>query len=526
MAKQSSDIVVFDGTKAVTLWGDEGWDGVNAPELDSISNLAARVPWMYRGAEIRANAIASIPFDVVDAVTGEIVDSTDDWQGADRTEFLKDPEKLIWQIAASRTLAGKAYLRQAKNKSGYIKELKYLATGTVKLDIRKSTQEKRVIFSRVVTSITKYFYGAAGFDGTPANDLETIVYLWMPDSDVEFGEPEKYPAKAAQKAAGVLFNMDTATSGFFARGMIHVTAFSVPGGTQPGEKEKLDTWFQNFASGVKNAFKTIFLNIEKMTPIDLGGGLDQLSNIPLTAEKREDICTAFGVPQTKLFNSSSGGLGGGGVVDEATRDLISDMALPEFNNIIRDLNKQVFLPIGLRIVEHHEKMQQFQESEKYRASTFTAYLDAFTKDAELALIMLDAAGLTLSDETYEEITKYIASKKSAPAPVVTVVDNAVTPQPVDGAPDAQVQPAVQPAIKASASIIDELAKWERVAAKNPEREFTCYNTPQVIVELVQRGLKAGDVPGDVFELARHSLKTDSQVIEGLWLAVKAREESR
>jgi hypothetical protein len=44
--------------------------------------------------------------------------------------------------------------------------------------------------------------------------------------------------------------------------------------------------------------------------------LESLANTELTAVRREDIATAMGIPQTLLFSTGAGGLGGGGVVTQ------------------------------------------------------------------------------------------------------------------------------------------------------------------------------------------------------------------
>ena len=77
------------------------------------------------------------------------------------------------------------------------------------------------------------------------------------------------------------------------------------------EAKRFENWWNNMISGVRNAFKTKILNAKSIEPVVVGEGLESLQDTGLTQQKREDIATALGVPQTKLFSSGAGGLGGG-----------------------------------------------------------------------------------------------------------------------------------------------------------------------------------------------------------------------
>lgn len=400
----------LSGMRAVTIYGDEGWtvsSGTDRERPDTELFYAARVPIVYRAMLLRANAVASIPFDIVNE-KGVVVDSTDDWQ--DKLGFIPAPESLMWLLEAAWTVSGRAYLYKSMNRYGAVKILRPLAPKAIAYDPDKD------MFSRTVGNKEVKYQSAIDKDGK-ATAGESIVPLWMPDPDVEKGPPLKYPGKAALQAMGVLFNMDEAATGFFKRGMLHVTAFSVPPGTQQADKDQFEDKVKNMLSGIKNAWRTIFVNVAEIKPIDLGGDLSSLANVTLTKDKREDIAIALGVPMSKLFAETASSLGGRGVVEADDKRMILDVALPEFKALSRDLNRQVLLPLGYHIKERSEKMSVMQANEQTRSAALLTYVSAFVKDPEIAIALADQFGITLSDEVLAKLNEIVKRKNATPPPI-------------------------------------------------------------------------------------------------------------
>jgi hypothetical protein len=406
MAQRHNNLVAYDGTKAVTIWGDEGWSilsGNDKERPDTEIYYAARVPIVFRGMQIRSDAVASIPFDLVNINTGDIIDTSDDWEN--NIGFIDDPHLLFWLIEAAWVISGRSYCYRSSNNAGIVKVFRPLAPATITYNLNKNEFTRKVSLTGNVTE-DKIFQTALDDKGR-WNPGEAIIPLWMPDPDVEKGPPLKFPGKAALHAMGVLFNMDDASNGFFKRGMLHTYAFSVPPGTQQADKEAFEDKVRNVLTGVKNAWRTIFLNVKDVQPIDLGGGLEELANIPLTKEKREDVSIALGIPMSILFSEAAAGLGGKGVVNADDKRLIEITALPDWKKIAYQLNKQLFIPMGYRLVEHHEKMSVFQENESERATALTAYVNAFNTDPKLANILAKLVGLKIPEELQAELDEII-----------------------------------------------------------------------------------------------------------------------
>lgn len=501
MAKRNGyNLVAYDGAKAVTIMGDEGWEirsGGDKERPDSEVFYAGRVPIVFRGMELRADAVASIPFDVVEIASGETVDSSDAWTNF--LGFLPEPELMFWLIESAWTVNGKAYLYQSKNRGGYVKILRYMAPGSVNYDSQNNDFVRST--SANIGAISRRYPGAVDQAGNINTAQETMVYLWKPDPDVEYGVPLKWPAKAALEAMGVLYNLDEAAKGFFKRGMLHTYMFRVPAGTQQSDKDKLQDQIKNFLTGIRNAWGILFLNADAVESVDLGGGLDQLSNIPLTMEKREDVAIAMGIPQSKFFSTHAGGLGGKGVVDADDMRLILDMAIPEWHKIARILNKQVFGPLGYRIEEQHKRMNIFQEDETRRADSLGKYTDAFLKDPEMASLMAEQLGIVLNDDVQAKIDMLIKERKTAPATpvIITTPPTPLLPAPADTpVPDGT-------ALK----MAEDYERYKRKALKHIGEAvpFESNNIPADTMLRIDGALKACKTADDVRELfSSHSHK--------------------
>ncbi len=461
------DIVAYDGAKAVTIWSDEGWAPIGATgevEKDSPAYLAAAVAWLYRCNRIAANAVASIPFDIVRVKDNQVVDSTADWQN--KLEIMPHPEKTMWLIASAQGLSGKAYFLKAANSSGYLKKLRYLSPGSVRFELK---DDGSFVFKRKVGNQDVAFPPAVDQDEAASRAKESIAYLWMPDPDVELGPPLKFPGKAALAAAGVVANLDTALQGYFQRGMIKVTAFSVPANTPPGEKERFENKVRSFLSGVRNSFRTIFLRADKITPVIMGEGLGEMQNNTLVTEKREDMAAAYGIPFSKLLSSAVGGLGGSGVVESDDRDLIMDCALPWWKDIARELNRQVFEPMGYRMVERHETMELFQAVERSRSDALVNYVNAFSTEPELAAAWAEVLGLKIPPEAERIIQAYIQKKEQRRA---------------------EMSPLRQGASPGPGAAADDLRRWQRKALKRVGQpcEFVSERIPAAVNLEIARSL--------------------------------------
>lgn len=515
----------YGGMRAVTIWGDEGWTitgGNDKERADTTGFYSARVPIVFRGMQLRADGVASIPFDLVDADSGDIKDSSDDWKND--CGFMPDPESLLWLAEAARTTSGVMYWFKSMNTYDVVKIFRALTPASVKYKVDKNIFIRSITQNGVTTD--KTYPPALDDKGAPTTG-ESIVVSWMDDPDVEKGLPLKFPAKAALSAMGVLFNLDDAANGFFKRGMLHTFAFQVPAGTQQRDKDELEDKVKNMLSGIRNAWRTIFTNVDLSKPVDMGGGLEELANVQLTKEERENVSIALGVPYSKLFSQEARGLGGKGVVDADDRRLIKDTCLPEWKAIARDLNSQLWIPLGYRMVERSDEMQIFQENETDRSVAIVNLTNAFNTNTELALIMAQTMGLNIDDETETKIQKVIDTKKAVPP-----VTGSQSAQPSTKPDNPLQQGNLNSGEMVAEKMTTDLEKWQRKALKSIGKavSFESDAIPEPIAAKITAALPgckdAAQVKGVFYEAtpSRAEIAQPSQLVEMMRLGVKALEE--
>lgn len=323
----------------------------------SIRQAHKVVPWLFRGTDIRKNAVANVPFKIYNQ-RGDEVDSSQNYQNV--VGFLENPFRLLREIEGSLTLTGRAYLWNSHNQVKVL-DLRYLVPTTVKPII---TEAQGLIGWERNTG--------SGWRPVP---LEDIVYFWSDDTFVEVGPPEAAPGVAALLASGLLISIDEHATKFTQRGMIKATLIKVPRGTDKDERSRIRKWFQKRILGLENVGAVETMEADTVEAHTIGEGLAELAEVELTTEKRRDISTALGVPMTRLFSGEAGGLGGGGVVTQDDKNFYTDTVVPETDFIATELNRQVMNPMGYSLRFHPETMDVFQEDEAQRAGAVKTYVD-------------------------------------------------------------------------------------------------------------------------------------------------------
>src|SRR3990167_2130834 len=303
-----TNIYAYNGLKSIPLdqYPDDAWKWLSGkPDSEDTANperYFRAVPWLYRGVTLRADAVASMPFTLYKGETE--YDTNAEWKNL--VKFMPNPRLLFWLLEACLTLEPAAYLF-SDNVGKKRVRLRYILPDSITPGQNANPAERSKImgfdyFERSVNNAPKRFKPG-----------EEVIYFWRPSPYVEqYAEPgNESPGRAALMAAGVIANIDTFTAGFFKHGAIKVTLFKSEGMAE-SEAKRFENWWNNMISGVRNAFKTKILNAKSIEPVVVGEGLESLQDTGLTQQKREDIATALGVPQTKLFSSGAGGPGGGG----------------------------------------------------------------------------------------------------------------------------------------------------------------------------------------------------------------------
>lgn len=424
---------VYDGAKVTDLdlkkilYGNEGGADV------TLSEAFASVPWLYRAIVMRADAVSGMPWTLM---RGE----EDVSQAEEYKRLTENLSTLLWQTEASLITSAAAYWLLSTNRIG-------------------TNLTPRWVLSDTITPVTDQATGLKGFTRT-VNDmtlpipLDRIVWWWRPSFESEI-EPGVAEAIVALRAAGVLLNTDRTIEAYFKRGAIKVTLLTVEGNPPKEELEKLEHWWKRLITGVKRAYESIAIRAS-VKPTVIGSDLKDTDAGPLTEQKREDIATALGVPQSLLWQSSAYAT----ARHEDQIIFLERTVIPECNRIVEPLNKQLFSREGLTLTFHPEKLMIMQDAFLARAQAISQLVGqpALTVEEGRALLGLESTNQTAQT-----------------APAGKGVDfNAPTKSLAD----------------------DELRTWQRFALTrfregkpDKAREFKCKHIPSVRAEAILGALE-------------------------------------
>lgn len=380
----------FDGTKSVPLdqLPEEAWRIIAGEETldtnvisgDILQHYAA-VAFLYRCVQVRAGALAGLPWAVLrgDDVMWE---SADDKVPAPLA-FLAELPELLFRSEMALCLFGRAFWYKERN--------------------RVRVLGLRWLTPYYVTPIWHEVDGLLRFDRTVNGAIvplavEDVVYLRLPGQHETL--PDVPPSRAALAAAGVLKNVDTFAEHFFGRGAIKGTLLTVDGNPAPQEKEKLKAWWQRFFAGVKSAWNTEVISA-KVTPVTVGEGIQELSSTTLTAEKREDIATAIGVPHSLVLSNAATY-----ATANADRLNLYDLTvIPQANQVARQINRQLLEPLGYRLQFRPEEMSLYQADEQARSQSYSHYISAGMRPSiageMLGLALPDGVEYAALDEKFD-----------------------------------------------------------------------------------------------------------------------------
>jgi phage portal protein BeeE len=471
------------GTKNLTFdqYPDEAWtflSGDPDAQSDSVKAMWATVPWLYQGVNIISQSAGELPIALYKGKRE--LTSSEDWN--DPTGYLPDISKLLRKLSASLVLEGCAYLyrEQAANVSA-VKNLRFWNPLSVKLNGTQTKAQRRLIFNRSVDGSTTQYTD------------EQVIYVWPDDGYTEVGPPASSPAKAALAAAGVLANADRYVSAYWQRGAVKAMMLAVEGNPPQAEKDKLTDWWKSITGGVKKAFSVFAINAKAVTPVVIGEGLAGLQNTALTVEKREDVSTALGIPQSILFSTSAGGLGGAGVVTQDQVKFYEMTVIPLARLIIGALNSQQLERQGYHLVLNENEMAMYQEDESARASALNQMVTALDDPAKF-LLAADIVGYEIDDITRAKIEAAALAKAGRAAEMAERLQPA-TPEPVaEAQPDPEDEPEAEKALSPAA--LADLKRWSRRAVKiGASAPFTSAAIPEEMQTAIRSRLDtAGDRP--------------------------------
>lgn len=341
---KSTPIPIEDWTWARALAGQDA---------NKLPQLYATVDWMFRCVALVSGAVMATPYTIAPIGGEPVYDSDKDDIYPPTVEAYESLDGELGKLAASYVLQGRAYMLRQKRR-GIPVGLRYLDAQTIYPMINAA--------------------GLAGFERMMSNGVrerlpaDDILYFWYPDPGVELGEPLAYPGKAAMRAAGVQSNLDEFLAAYFQRGMIKATLFMSKGVLVEAERQRLKTWWQRAATGIKNAFATEVIDGDSAEVIQIGDGIGELGNVGLTQEKREAISTAFGVPHSLVMSNAANYA----TAEQDVLNLYQNTIIPLCDQMQRALNAQIFRPLGLWFKFEYGRVESVQKSELAKAAMVQA----------------------------------------------------------------------------------------------------------------------------------------------------------
>lgn len=390
------------------------WGGTQSGELNEHGAYMA-VSWVRRCLELRCNSLSSIPIAFYRGDT----DTEAEYEYADAVP------QMIWMTEAARQLYGAAYWLRLRNPFGFEKGFRWLYPPSIKPKYDKK---------KGLTHFERYV------DGEPETlSLKELVWSWAPNIGGETG-PGKGWVTSVLTESGIATHMNTFASDFFERGALPGMVLSVDGNPSRDELDRLEAWWKRFVGGVKRAWETVALRAT-VTPVPIGYPTDQLAMPELLLAVRQQIAVAAGVPQTMLEDAANYA-----TAKEHRQSFYADTVVPEAGLIEVDLNRQIFEPLGLRVVLDWQSMDVFQEDEAERGQALAQYVGAGVP-LDLAMELL---GIDLPNEmTYEQLKERLDDESQRKQQDALQIAQARRPMPGEDTGERR----------------EELRRWERKSLK-------------------------------------------------------------
>jgi len=391
--------------------------------------LYQSVAWAYRCVQLRANALASIPWQVT--------------RGDNEVEWPLNMEQLWWQTEASLLLFGAAYWLKLANR--------VRLTGIQPLNAQ-TVRVKRDPARGIVGFEQRQSRG-----GSRQFQPEDIVYfrMWNPNDDLG---PGLAPMAVVSQAAGLMANANTWAANFFAHGAIPAVILTTEQNPPEAELERVRTVWNQLTEGVKRAWRTVVLR-GGMKPTIIGQPVKDLAMTELTQTARQQIAIAFGVPESMVGDPASN-------YATARTNRLSfwqETIIPEATQLEAAVNEQLFEPLGLQFEFLTGLIEALQQDEAEKA-------DAVTSLYEAGII------------TLAEAREQMGLSKAPPAE-----EPKAPAQPEEQGPQEmrESQAAEEPQVERAGAALPDLRRWRNKARKRGPCDFESEHIPAGMAQAVK-----------------------------------------
>jgi HK97 family phage portal protein len=348
-----------DAVKALSI--DQFFDYLesHSSRSDNARGLYAATAWLYRAVNIRASALAGIPY-AVSTLAGE---------DAGWDTRVTPLHRLLNNIEADICLSGAAYLYKAVAFGG---------TPQAELaDVERLNPWTMTPLTKPEPSagLTEASRGVYGFRQVISGQkpryysLQDVVYfdhLYNPSDDVG---PGVAPADVAGVPSAITRHMNEYASGFFANGSVIPFVLKTDKAVTPDEQDRLRSMFRRLYQGVRQFFQVPLLqrglSIEK-----LGTAPSDLAMPELEDSAKKQIAAAIGIPPGLLEQQDTSHA----TAKTHQLSFYTETILPEAAMLEEKLNEHLFAPIGLDFAFRTDELEVLQQNELEKAGASSTLL--------------------------------------------------------------------------------------------------------------------------------------------------------
>jgi len=405
----------MDEKKGVSLVGDEGWANLGTTSNATQDEQFARVAAAFRAYHIKANTVGGMPFTLYKGE--DEFDSSSAWQN--KVGFLPNPSDLFRINTLSLIATNTAYNLRTKDALGYKTKGLYPAVAysfTINTNLR--TGEAESITRKVGQQSEKF-----------TMDDPRLVRLWRLDHTTEVLPSRNTEAQAIMSSAGQILYADQWIQHFYRSGGIAPTLIAMKGLIDNTQKEEKEKSWSDWLLGVGRSWlrRARIYNAEAMEVKQLGSSVADLKNTDVYRQAMENIAIGAGMPLSMLLSNSANYA----TAEAEKRTWINNEIAPLVEWMAYEYNRQVFTPLGLRLVFRPETMDEQQEDEVSRASAVSTFMDFFAKCPNFEIFVGTCAtfGYELTDDLLSAAQAYYAAKSETPAPVESPTPKSWSPSP-------------------------------------------------------------------------------------------------
>jgi len=336
-----------------------------------------KIPLVNRAVNMRADALASVPCGLYRPDGSDI-----DWP-------YKTPLKsLVWHAQADLLLTGAAYWLKVTGKNG----------GVVRDLVRLNPFCVTVVWDGKLS----FLYSNGEKSETYA--AEQVIYFktYNPRDDIQ---PGKSAVDVCMSDAKLIRYISLFDNAFFEKGAMPLTIIGVGENTDDNEIKRAQGRFNQFMTGISNAWRTIVMRSNEVKPVVLTQPIKDLMLPELIAQARHSIAVAFGIPQTMLEDAANFA-----TATEHRMSFWQDTVRPAGDMMADAINRQLLTGSGYTFRFDYDELDIFQADEAQRAGSLQTLVST-------GIPLPQAMGILGYEVDEDDMAAIIAANSPATSPM-------------------------------------------------------------------------------------------------------------